>query len=66
MASEASSNDVTPCVAAIVDTESLPCVDYVYEPLTVDYVDCAENSNEALADSAPVEECSWGGVARST
>ena len=66
VASEASGFDVSPCVAAIMDAETLPCVDDVYEPPTVDQFDCEENGIKDLTDSSSWEECRLDGVARST
>ena len=66
VASESSGYDVSPCVAAIVDTGTLPCVDDVYEPPSVDKFDCAENGINDLTDSSSFEECSWTGAPRLT
>ena len=63
-ASEASGYDVSPCVAAILDTEQLPCVDDVYEPPAVDQFDCQENAIEDLVEYSSYEECGWDGDVR--
>ena len=66
VASEESGYDVSPCVAAIMDTGTLPCVDDVYEPPTVGQFDCDENGIKDLTTSESYEECAWAGEARST
>ena len=63
-AAEASGYDVSPCVATIVDTGTLPCVDDVYEAPTVAQFDCGENALDDLSDSSSVEECKWDGTVR--
>ena len=65
VASELSGYDVSPCVAAIVDTGVLPCVEDVYEAPTVDQFVCEENTLGDLSDSSSVEECTWDGEYRS-
>lgn len=66
VASEGSGYDVSPCVAAIVDTGTLPCVDDVYEPPTVDQFECETNGINDPSTSGSWEECIWAGEYRST
>lgn len=66
VSTEASGYDGSPCVAAIVETGTLPCVDDVYEPPTVNHVDCEANGIKDLLDSSSGEECNWPGEYRST
>eukprot|EP00904_Undaria_pinnatifida_P014279 jgi/Undpi1/9982/HiC_scaffold_28.g12436.m1 len=63
-ASEASGYDVSPCVAAILDTGTLPCVDYVYEAPTMDQFECEENGIMDLTDFVSYNECDWDGELR--
>eukprot|EP00904_Undaria_pinnatifida_P014125 jgi/Undpi1/9843/HiC_scaffold_28.g12297.m1 len=63
-ASEASGYDVSPCVAAIVDTGTLPCVDDVYEAPTVDQLECEANGIKESSASSSWEECIWDGDPR--
>ena len=63
-ASEASGYDVSPCVAAILDTGTLPCVDDVYEAPTMDQFECEENGIMDLTDFVSYNECDWDGELR--
>ena len=63
-ASEASGYDVSPCVAAIVDTGTLPCVDDVYESPPLGQFECEENGIKDRTDSDSSDECNWDGDVR--
>ena len=63
-ASESSGYDVSPCVAAILDTGTLPCVDDVYEAPTVGLLQCESNGISDLDASSSVDQCIWAGDIR--
>ncbi|CAM9514307.1 unnamed protein product, partial [Scytosiphon promiscuus] len=64
-AAEASGWDVSPCVSAIIDGGTLPCVDVPYEAPTVDHFACEANGIGDLDTSSSYDECAWAGEARS-
>ena len=62
-APEAAGYDVRPCVAAVLDTGTLTCVDDANEELTVPRFECEGNGGvEHLSYTIGV--CDWAGAAR--
>lgn len=61
---ETSGYDVSPCLVAVVDTETRPCVHDVYElPVFIQF-ECEENTIQDLTDSDSIEEFKWDGDTR--
>ena len=63
-ASEASGYDMSPCVAAVMDTGALLCIDEAYEAPVVAQFGCDQNSIDDVEATSIAEGCVWAGDAR--
>lgn len=55
---------VSPCVSAIIDGGTLPCVDVPYEAPAVGQFECEDNGSGDLDTSSSHELCTWAGEVR--
>ncbi|CAN0386751.1 unnamed protein product, partial [Ectocarpus sp. 12 AP-2014] len=63
-ASEASGYDMSPCVAAVMDTGTLLCVEEAYEAPLIDQFACDANSIDDIETTSIAEGCIWEGDTR--